>query len=177
MAVEIGEGLIKFLVAQLESILDDLNADLAAKVKANGSIAPFVIAIGDVPNPAGPTLCVDSSARTRQRVCDTEVAVWVTCKILCLIPTMGDDTSMNFAMARIVADDHVSTLMLNDAVMLLPVIDAGDIPSLQAEEAYAGDVMDIWPRKIADGKTYVRGWATTYTAKFNIETRTGPLGQ
>jgi hypothetical protein len=92
-------------------------------------------------------------------------------KVICLIPTAGDDSSANFEMARQVAADHVTTVFDDDALVLAPTVAAGLIPSFKALGGERGPIVDIFPRRMADGVSVCRGWEMTYTLTFSLRTR------
>lgn len=165
-------GTENFLVSKITGIIAAANADIANRVKANGPPPVFTVAIGDIPNPAGPTISISYiGAPAPDRNGDGLIFRTVRFKIACYVPLSGDCTPMNYEVALVTIADHFDTLMLDDIQMQVPTIDAGLIPNFQAYRSDLGEQRSIWPTKLADNITEVHGWATSWSATFSLKTK------
>lgn len=171
VAVEFEQGTQTFLTEKITALLPALNADLAQKVVSLAAPPVFEHKIGDIPSVSGPRLCTYMLSNGPRRTAQNQKVITVMFNILALIPTAGDNTAMNFEMARQVSAAHILTLFDDDSQVLTPKISAGLIGAVSALEGERGDLVDIWPRKMADGVTTVRGWEMPYTVSFSLQTR------
>ena len=169
--VEYEQGMQSFLTAQMTKMLPGLNADLAAKVKAAASPPVFTHAIGDVPNAASPQICTYWMSNAPRRTANNQKVITVMFNIRALIPLAGDNTPMNFEMTRQVAAAHLMTLFDDDGIVLTPKINAGLFGVVSAMDGERGPAVDLWPFKMADGVTTVRGFEFPYSLSFSLQTR------
>lgn len=173
--LELSQGLGKFLNSKLSGLIDGINEDIAAKVISTAGIpAPVFVyrdAIPDNPDRCMVAIKVVSDSKTREGM--GIITRTVTYKIACLIPWAGDNLPENFEIAYRITSDWVLTLLDDDSQMLIPVINAGVLPYLEARGADRGDAVDLWPSRLTDGKTLVHGWSVLYQVIFSVATHAG----
>jgi hypothetical protein len=167
---ELAQGTTAYLLTLHQALLPALNADLAAKV-AGAPTAPFVAVIGDTATAGVNKIGLTFSGDRPTRTASDEKAISLIFKVICLIPGAGNDSSANFEMARQVARDHLTTVYDDDALVLSPKINGGLLGTIQALGGERGPVVDLFPRKMADGVTTVRGFEMTYQVVFSLKVR------
>ena len=169
--VEFEQGTQAFLTAKITGILPALNEDLAGKVKAVSAPPVFTHSIGDVPNAETPQICTYLLSNVPRRTAGNQKVITAVFNVRALVPLAGDNTAMNFEMTRQVAAAHLMTLFDDDSLVLTPKINAGLLGIVAGMEGERGPLVDIWPFKMANGVTTVRGFEFSYSLSFSLQTR------
>jgi hypothetical protein len=162
-------GTAAWLYNLINGQLTDINAELTASVVSTATAPQFALQMGDPQNVSSPTICITHAGTVRSQAAQHNYNLTPSFRIIVLIPQSGDNTPENFEMARQVAADHLSMLLTDETVSLAPLINAGSLGNLRAQRASWSNLIDIFPRKMANSVTVVRGFELQLAVAFSLQ--------
>lgn len=142
-----------------------INAELADAVK--GGVPPhFAMFMGVPLTPTSPTVAVTYASTARTQVAQHNYRFDLRFRVMVLLPHSGDDSAAAFEMARQVAADNLQALFSDEDRTLTPSVNAGPLGTLNVLSTAFSGINDLFPRKLADGKTVIRGFELPFTMSF-----------
>ena len=161
-------GTAAWLYSVVNAQMAQINTELTAAITSAKGAPQFTMSMGDPLVVTAPTLAVLFGSTTRTRFAQHNYQFILNFRVCCLIPHAGDDTAMDHEMARQVAADNLLNLFTDESLTLTPKVVAGPLGTIRALYTDFSTLMDIFPRKLADGKTIVRGFELPISVGFDL---------
>ena len=161
-------GTAAWLYSAIKAQLPTINAELTANVVGAKTAPQFALVMGDPPVVNTPTIALGFGSLTRTRFAQHNYRFDLNFRITVLIPHAADDTAQNYEMCREIAADNLLSLFSDEVLTLTPSINAGPLGTAHALSTDFSTLMDIFPRKQADGITVVRGFEMPLTISFTL---------
>ena len=162
-------GTSAWLYDLIQAQLGTINTELTSGIKAEGPVPTFSVNLGDPLEPQSPVIGICYYGSSRDRIGQHEYLHHHNYVLLVLIPRMGDDTSANYEMSRLVAADNLMCLFTDETATLTPAVSGGPLGTVHAWGVETGDLVDIDPRILSDGKSYVWGFEFPVSISFALQ--------